>query len=185
MSKVYFLHESLIISEYLDSFPGPFLYPVLSDQNKNPIEKAVMDVQIMKVVEPLRKQIGIMYYKKNLKNEDLDGFKQVVNRVEEEVPDGKYFIFKSLNRNEISFVDLMALPLIERILAFKDQDLQFYEGLKLDNLQNWFQNMTKHSFVREHLMIGSRFVNLRLHIQAGTYHGLVLPLEYYDSAKGC
>ena len=179
--KEYILHESLVISEYFDSFPGPSLYPRLQSGEVNPIVKALINMLLSDTIEPMRKQIGVLYFSRNPTKEEIDRFKRTIGNVNSLLPNGKYFLYKLLGRDEISFADVMALPLIERILAFKDQGLSIFESLELKNLELWHHKIKELQFVKEFEISKHRIINLKHHMQNGTYHGLVLPVTYYDT----
>ena len=180
-SQEYHLHESLVISEYFDSFPGPFLYPRHVNGQTNYIEKALIDLLISSTVEPLRKQIGILYFNRDTNPSDLKMFQDVIHRVDQAVSGGKFFLNGVVNRDDILFADLMALPLIERILAFDDQNLPIYKNIRMESIRMWHSRIRAMQFVKGYEVAKHRIVNLRKQMQDGKYHGLRLPVEYYDN----
>jgi glutathione S-transferase len=179
----HFLHDSIKISQYLDTFPGPSMYPRQSNGVLNPTEKNLIDLNLNTLIEPLRKMIGLIYFKKSPSPDEVLLFQNAIIAVDNAVKDGKYLSYLILDRDEISFLDIMALPLIERIIAFKDQGLKFYEGLNLNNIALWYSRITQLPFTQSFRVPPHRFINLRHHMLAGSYKGLVLPVTFYDNYK--
>lgn len=181
--KEVLLHESLVVSEYLDSFPGPFLYPREANGVPNPLKKAQIDLLIASKIEPLRKQLGLLYFNNSPTVEEIKEFKRTLASVNGLVPDGTFFNYGKDCKNQISFADVMALPLIDRLLVFKDQHLPWYEGLQLENLEKWHKNIRSLDFTKGFEVSKQRFTNLRQQMQKGNFRGLQLPVEIYDSPK--
>lgn len=182
-TDVFKLSSSLAICEYLDSFPGPPLYPRLASNEADPLEKTLINTQISSLIEPLRKQIGLIYYNKSPKPNEISQFQKTISLVNSSLANSNYFMNSLLRKDEFSMADLMALPLIDRVLAFKDQNLPMYQGLDLANVINWHSKIVNLKFVQPFYQPLHRFLKLRQDIQSGDYKGLVLPATYYDSPK--
>ena len=180
-TKPILLRDSIIISQYLETLKSPYLYPQVSAGKVNPLEKALIDMKIESHVEPLRKIIGLVYNEPNPTPVQLSQFKSIVEKVNFSVLDGRFFTFQLLGKDELSFIDLMALPLIERIIAFKDMNLKFYESCEIGSIINWYNNLSSLSFVKNSQNPLQRYVSLRSSILNQSYKGLVLPLSNYDS----
>lgn len=179
-SKAYFLKDSLIISQYLETVKGPFLYPYVSPGVTNALEKSLIDMKIQTHIEPLRKIIGFLYHEPSPTPAQLAQFKSAVEKVNSSVSNGQYFSFHQFDRNEISFIDLMALPLIERLIAFKDMNLPYYTNCQMNSLIQWYQNLISHEFIKKSQHPLHRYSNLRTSILNKTYKGLTLPMTAYD-----
>ncbi|OMJ84967.1 hypothetical protein SteCoe_13798 [Stentor coeruleus] len=92
--------------------------------------------------------------------------------IEDLIPDGKYFGYKALGKDEMMLIDLLALPLIERIIVFKDLELSYYQGVNLQNCLNWYSRMKQLLYVKAHEMPPIRYIK---------YKNLFLPVSsYYD-----
>lgn len=182
-TRNYFLKDSLIISQYLESLKGPFLYPQISPGVVNSLEKSLIDMRIQSHIEPLRKIIGYLYHEPNPTPAQLSQFKSAVEKVNLLVTNGQYFSSLLFGKNHISFIDLMALPLIERLIAFKDMNLPYYENCQISSILQWYQNMASHDFIKQSQHPLHRYSNLRSSILNKTYQGLVLPTTKYDSTS--
>ncbi|OMJ92591.1 hypothetical protein SteCoe_4601 [Stentor coeruleus] len=180
-NRVCLLHDSIVISEYFESFPGPYLYPRLTNDVVDSLEKAVLDIIMSTSIDALKRQIGQIYYNATPNDRELGYFRRTIAVVEDLIPDGKYFGFKALGKDEITLIDLLALPLIERIVAFKDLGLPYYQGVNLQNILSWYSRIRQLPCVKAYEMPLIRYVNLRKYMQSNKYEGLSLPASNYDS----
>jgi glutathione S-transferase len=174
------IHESIIISQFLDALPGISIYPKGECFLTNAAQKAVIDMKVATDVEPLRRAVRMAYWKSQPNDREVLSFKRIVKNVNDMVLNGCYFEFQIFGRDVLGFIDLMALPLIERIIAFKDLGLKYYENLRLDDLLKWYSRISQIHFIKAHSMPLTRYINLRKQMQLNKYRGLVLPAEAYD-----
>jgi glutathione S-transferase len=180
-SQTFFLSDSLVISEYFESLPGPALYPRLPTGERNPVEKAIIDLNIANKVDGIKRYIGAIYYSATPTEREVQGFKKAVQSVDQMVENGRFFGNKILNRDEITYIDVIAFPILERVVAFKDLGLAFYNGTRIENILLWYRRMSEFGFIRQHVMPLNRYVNLRKFMQAKKYEGLKLPVTVYDT----
>lgn len=175
------IHESLVISQFLESLPGINLYPKGSCPIQSALKKAIIDIQISTNIEPLRRAIRMVYYNNSPNSRHLASFTRIVKTVNNMVPSGSYFSSQLFNTNELTFIDLMAFPLIERIIAFKDLNLPYYNNLDLTNLSLYYASLSQILAISKYQMPLIRFINLRKRMQLKKYKGLQLPASNYDT----
>ena len=177
---VYNLTESLNISEFLESFPGHSLYPRTQDGERDPIAKCIIDVFIKIKIGRFASTLYSIYWKNEYnddeKRELVEAFLDMNSCVEE----GNFVMHKKLHKNEITFADVMLLPYVERMSAFKEVLPGFLKELNLDSLWRWFDNMMSFDWTREHRVPASRLLNMLRIIKSGKYNGLDLPVSQYD-----
>lgn len=174
------IHESLVISQFLESLPGANLYPIGPCPVQNALKKAVIDIQISTNIEPLRRAIRMIYHTASPNSRHLASFTRIVKTVNDMVPQGAYFSSLLFNKNELTLIDLIAFPLIERIIAFKDLNLAYYSNLDISNLIQYYTSLSQLGFICKSLMPLSRYINLRKRMQQKKYKGLQLPAAVYD-----
>jgi len=175
------IHESLVISQFLDSLPGTSLYPKGNCPIQNALNKAIIDIQISTNIEPLRRAIRMIYHTNSPNSRHLASFSRIVKTVNNMVPSGSYFSSQLFNTNQLTFIDLMAFPLIERIIAFKDLNLPYYDKLDLTNLSLYYASLSQILAISQHQMPLKRYINLRKRMQLKKYKGLQLPAATYDT----
>ena len=179
--KSLFLRDSLVIARYLETLKSPYLYSRDSDGQGVSLENSLIDKKIQSDIEPLRKVIGLVYNEPDPTPAQLSQFKSIAEKVNFSVPDGRFFNDQLFGKNELSFIDLMALPLIERVIAFKDLNLKYYENCEISSLIRWYNTLSSLSFVKTSQTPLQRYINLRSSILNKSYKGLVLPLSNYDT----
>ena len=175
---VYKLTESLNISEYFDSCPGPALYPRASDGKVDPIKKGIIDVFIKnKIGRFISAYYSVMYWKPS--EEEIAEFHQIFTEISGYLEEG-YILDKVFETHQITFADLMILPYVERIHALKDQ---FPENLHIDGLPvilAYYERVSAEPWAQTHKAPPSRLVNGLAKVKAHGYEGLRLPITYYD-----
>ena len=174
------LTESLIIAQFIDSLPGLSLYPDSGPKVLRAMKKAIIDMKIATDIDPMRTALRMVYWNSEYNDREVARFRRIVSNVNAMVQDGKFFEAKIFDRDQIGFLDLMALPFVERILAFKDKKSKLYENLDLGNLELWYFRVASIEFVKPHLMPSNRYLNLRKIMQGKKYKGLQLPPNNYD-----
>ena len=179
-NKSYLIRDSLIISEYIEGLEGPKLVPNVKDLDYNLVSALVK--MNLNEVEGLRSLIGGIYYEKAWKPEFINEFEKKLNKIGSFLKNGQFFANDLIGKNEVSFLDVMSLPYLDRILAFKDLGFQLYNNIDLRNIEIWHEKMIRFEFIKKsHLDLGS-YVKLRNLIQSGKYKGLSLPLsQFLDS----
>lgn len=174
------LRESLVIAQFIDSLPGLSLYPDSGPKVLRAMRKAIIDMKIATDIDPLRRALRMVYWKSTHNDREIARFKRIVRNVNDMVTDGKFFEAKIFGTDQVGFLDLMALPFVERILAFRDETSRLYEKLDLGNLEMWYFRIGSVGFVKPHLMPSARYLNLRKIMQGKKYKGLQLPPNNYD-----
>jgi glutathione S-transferase len=175
--QVFNLAESLNISEYFDSFPGPSLYPRNPDGTVNSLEKGLIDVFIKLHFSDLVPS----FYGALMKGdpESLEKYKSLLNRVNDLLENGNYVTNRILGRNELSFADVMLYPFIERYVVLKDLTPTAWEEANTGNIVTWFEKLSQEPWIQAHRAPEHRLHNLVSLSKSGN-PGLVLPLSVYD-----
>lgn len=178
--KSFKLTESLNISEFFESLPGPALYPRLPNGERDPVAKCLIDVFIKLRVQRFAGAYYTVAYGTDHTAEDRkeaeDAFLELNQYLE-----GGYAMRKILDVNELTFADVMLLPHVERVVAYKDVLPEWVRGLDLTNIWKWYENMTAQPWTVPHRAGEDRLKNLyKQHID-GVYQGLDLPVTRYDN----
>lgn len=140
--KYEWLHESWQICEYLDSFPGPSLYPRNPSSTPDPLIKALIDLQIKTQIEPFCDSVyKFLNTGKGLKSTKT--FLQSLNNYY--FKGGKFYMNQILKSNELTIADIMLFPFIERVWALKST---VFSSLELDNVWSWFLNLSKQNWTK-------------------------------------
>ena len=179
-TETFRLSESLNISEYLDSFPGPHLYPYLECGQIDYLSKSLIDVFIKnKVGRFLSAFYGYIYsatFTPEQQKEIEESFKEINNYVEYD----HYVMSKILSNNSLTFADVMLLPFVERVFTLFDLAPQFVKDLDLENLRNWYKKISGQDWAEQAKATEHHLKNLYTEIRNGGYEGLKLPLSLYD-----
>lgn len=173
---MYKLVESTLVAEFIDSLPGPNLYPQL-DGRSDPIAKNLIDVYIKNKVDSLFSTLLPFMYGPNEENRA----KAIQNLIElNSRLDGASFVMdQELHRGQVSFADVVLFPVIERLNALRNVWGIAEEVNGLSHLWSWYNIMISFSWVRENLVPEHRLVNLRARNLGGD-RGMKLPLSRYD-----
>lgn len=68
---VYTINDSMPIASYLDTYPGPAVYPRAENGEICPLKKAVIDTLILNCNEPITIIMRKMVFGRSLKDEDV------------------------------------------------------------------------------------------------------------------
>jgi glutathione S-transferase len=177
--QVFKLTESLNISEFLDSFPGPALYPRLESGEKDPVAKCLIDVFISHKVQRFAGAFYGAVYSSEQSDEEKKEIQEAFLLINSFV-EGGFAMHKILNKNELTFADVMLLPHVERLSAFRDQLPEFVKALDLTHLWKWFELVTALEWTTQHRASISRLKKSLQIYKSGEYKGLDLPVTLYD-----
>lgn len=180
-AETFKLSESLNISEYLDSFPGPHLYPRLESGQIDSLSKSLIDVFIKNKVErfisAFYEYIYSVTFPPEKQREIEESFREINNYVEND----HYVMFKILNIDDLTFADVMLLPFVERVFSLFDLAPQFLKDLDLGNLNSWYQKISGQEWAKQIKAPEIQLKKLYTEIRIGGYEGLKVPLSLYDS----
>lgn len=177
--QVFKLTESLNISEYFDSFPGPSLYPRQDDGKVDPVAKCIIDVFIKLRVGRF---VSAFYstYGSSFTEEDAAEIRSSLKEMAGFVEGGNYVMHKILGKNELTFADLMMLPHAERYYAYRDVLASVLEGVDCSSLWAWYERISAEPWAQVHKVPATRLVNLRNLAMTSSFKGLDLPLSLYE-----
>ena len=176
--RTHILTESLNISEYLDSFPGPGLYPRNSDGSLNHLEKGKIDVFIKLFITEFRTAFVGAYIQKT--PEGIQVFKELLIKLNNLLKDGNYIAHEILGRNELTFADVMAFSFAERIVMLRDLAQDTWDEVNPTNVLEWFNRLCQEPWAQAHRIPENRLRNFVSKIISGGYAGLELPITNYD-----
>ena len=176
--KLFKLSESLNVSEYFDSFPGPALYPRNPDGSLNALEKGLLDVFIKLQLSDL----GSQFYNYFIKEEPDagKGFKEVLVQLNGYAENGNFLAHKLLGRNELTIADVIAFPFIETFFGLKQKAEDIWTEVNPEGLTAWYAKLSEFPWIQAHKVPEHRFHKLLHLIKTGQYSGLALPLFIYD-----
>ncbi|CAG9314097.1 unnamed protein product [Blepharisma stoltei] len=178
--REYHLYESINVAEYFDSFPGPALYPRRPDGSINPVEKALIDINVKLVADALPATL-FPHFKTTGTPEQIEAVKKILRTINGLVEGGGYLMTKTLGRNELTFADIILLPFVERIVAWKDQFWSpLVEGEDFSNLWAWFDRIMQEPWAQRFRVEHRRLINNMTQLRTPGYKGLTLPITNYD-----
>lgn len=172
----YILFESTLIAEFIDSLPGPSLYPKFNGK-PDPIAKNLIDVYIKTKVDILFSTLMPFMYGSNEENRDkaISNLRELNNRLE-----GRTFVMdRELHKDQVTFADAILFPVIERVHALKDVWGIAKEVDEMIHLWKWYDKMVEFEWVKLNLVPEHRLINLRARNFGGD-RCLKLPLTRYD-----
>ncbi|OMJ66999.1 hypothetical protein SteCoe_35970 [Stentor coeruleus] len=177
--QVFKLTESLNISEYFDSFPGPNLYPRLDDGKIDPVAKCIIDVFIKLKVGRF---ISAFYstYSSSFTEEEITEIRSSIKEIAGFVEGGNYIMHKLLGKNELTFADLMILPHVERFYAYKDTLTSVLEEVDCSSIWAWYEKLAAEPWAQAHKVPVAQLVNARKLSMTDSFKGLDLPLSLYE-----
>ena len=175
---VYNLYESIQVCEYLDSFPGPCLYPRIGDM-PDPLFKALID-------EVINTEIGgfvsafVPFWWKTPTEKDKVRARRMFSIINKRVEGGK-FVMQEVLGDVLTMADVMLYPFIERVWALREGFLEeMTTGNDLSSTWKWFARMCEFPWIQQYRAPEHRLRNLIGLIKKNQYPGLALPLEIYD-----
>ena len=173
------LTESLNISEYFDSFPGPALYPINSDGSVNYLEKGQIDVFIKLFVSEFGSALWGAYFQRTPEGDK--NFIDLLLKLNTLLSNGKYMANEILGRNEFTFADMMAFPFVERFIVLRELNQEAWDTANPTEVVEWFNRLNQESWAQAHRVPEHRLKNLlKRSRETGGYKGLELPLSVYD-----
>jgi glutathione S-transferase len=175
--QIYKLTESLNISEYFDSFPGPSLYPRLPDGTIDPLQKCIIDLFIQRKIPAFVSNLYFFWVKPE---EKVNAFKASVEDISNHVEGGNYILHKVLGRNEITFADVMIFSFVERFSAYRDEFPEEFKVVDFSPILTYYEKLSSEPWAQQHKADPKRLVNLVRSVREHGYKGLSFPLTVYD-----
>ena len=176
----YILTESAQIMEYLNSLPGPNLYPLEEDGRISAIHKALIDSHGKIIADQLNPSIS-PFFSRSPTPEELAKAKAAVTKVNGYIKGGTYIMHSVLHEDRLTMVDLMVLPQLERVCGFRETVFSaLFEGEDFTPLLEWFDRMMALPWTSGPRADPKKLTNVYKSMHEGTYHGLSLPLSKYD-----
>lgn len=176
----YNLYESLVVSEYLDSLPGPYLYPQINGA-PDYLAKSLIDLFIRTHVNPLETLLFSFVFRRN-QPRDFHKLIKIMTDLDQALSDDRFLLSKQLNIDSMTFADVMLYPLIERISALKYLSSTLHELDKFTHLWNWYEKMSGFNWIASNKVSTSRLLNYFSRLAKGQ-KGLRLPVSHYDDSE--
>jgi glutathione S-transferase len=173
----YSIYESLIVSDYLDTLPGPSLYPQINSI-RDPIAKSIIDLFIKSHITPLESLLFTFVFRKNTPR-DLQRLIKQVSILDQALSDDRFLLSSKLSYESVTFADVMLYPLMERIYTMKLISSPLSELDNFSNLWRWYDRMSDFSWISSNKAPSSRLLNYFSRLAKGQ-KGLRLPLSHYD-----
>lgn len=178
--QVHKLTESLNISEYFDSFPGPSLYPRDADGKVCALSKCLIDVFIkIKIGKFTDVYYSAFYWQAS--SDEIEEFKKTMEDFNQILEGGNYIGNKLLGKNELTFPDIMLYPHVERLHIHRDDLPEALKNVDFSNIWAWYERLRTQPWANS----VPETTPARLHkalqmVKNGSYQGLLLPLTAYD-----
>ena len=174
------LYDSFPLCEYIDSLPGPGLYPRDEFGSIDHLKKVQIDMVIRGKIDVFQGHLA-HFWKGKVSESQLKQSKDSIKELNEMLRYG-YLMTSLLEKNEITMGDVMLFPFIERVNAMRNEYWQdLVRGLDLKHLWRWYEELTKIEWINKHLANPKRLRKIQSDIHKGEYKGLKLPLTYYDT----
>ena len=93
---------------------------------------------------------------------------------------GNYIAHEVLERNQLTFADIMAFPFIERFVVLKETIQDVWDEVNPVHVLEWFNRLSQESWIQAYRVPEHRLRNLIAKVRAGEYQGLDLPVSKYD-----
>lgn len=175
---IYKMTESLNVSEYLESLPGPNLYPYYQG-TVDPLSKAAIDCFIKKYYTQIFWLMSVIVFG-NPTTENVREFSSYVDVFENNMEDGHYVMHKILGIDQITFADIMILPFIERFFAFKEHCRGVFDNRP--GIEAWFKRISQEEWAKPYIVPERRLKKMyEIRMIPGEYRPLKLPVTFYDS----
>lgn len=176
---MYKLTESLNISEYLNSFPGPSLYPRDSEGKVCALFKGIIYVFIKNQVGNFNETFyGI--FLRNSSGEAIEHFRKIMAEFNEIMEGGHFIGNKLLGKNEITFADVMLYPFVYRLDVYKNALPEVVRNVDLSNIWAWLEKINAQPWASSVDTTPARLQKLAQMAKTNGYEGLKLPLTIYD-----
>ena len=177
--KVTRMVQSVDISIYLNSFPGPNLYPTSSEDGEIiPQAKEEIDFFVRTKIS----RAGSYFYSVIFcepEAKDLEDFKAFVGYLEGVMTNGQFVMKEKLGYEGVTLADVMVYPFIERYIAYEEH----CKGA-LDNtpgMHQWFEAMNRFSWIQAYKVPDNRHRKVyEIRTSPGEYQPLRLPISFYD-----
>ena len=175
------LSESKEVCEYLDSFPGPPLYPRQSSGSLCPLRKALIDMHTKLTIDPLPPLLFLLITGKATPA-DVQRTRKLLKIIDQRyVTNGGFFMHSVLKEDVVTICDVMLYPFAERIFAYQSTALHsVLEGGETTNLKLWFERMSALPWVKRFKADPGRLGKILEEYKEGRFKGLQLPLSRYD-----
>ena len=167
--------ESLVIVDYIDSFPGPALYPRL----QNGLVDQQAKRKLAALIHSLSSDFGAYWTYfgvPSVRNARL--MTDIAVRIEQMLPNGCYFAERILGQDILTAVDITVYPFVERIAIISDSQGAIFD--RTPNLRLWFERLSSLPWIQRHRADPRRLQRLVDISARGDYIGLQLPASRYD-----
>ena len=112
----------------------------------------------------------------------LGGIKKRLSDCNQLVSQSNFMGSHIIGEDVISLVDLAVFPFIQDMFFTESEKLSaIFNGEDLDALRSWYDRVSTMPEVAKFCPAKNRIVKLANSVADGTYQGLRLPLEFYDS----
>lgn len=177
--KVTRMTQSIDISIYLNSFPGPNLYPT-SNLNGEIITQAKEEIDNFmrtKIARAGSYFYSVIYCRPDPK--DLEDFKTFVGYLEGLMKNGQFVMQESLGYEEVTLADVMLYPFIERYIVYESHCKGALNNTP--GMHSWFEVMNRFSWIQAYKAPDNRHKRVyEIRSSPGEYQPLRLPISFYD-----
>ena len=176
------ISESKVVSDYLDSLPGPALYPRNSSGQVCPLSKAQIDMHVGLTIDPLP-PLFLKLMRKTATATDTRRARKMLDIIDKHyVKDGKFFMHSILGVNSMTMADVLFYPFAERFFIHSSTPtFASISSPPLPNLEKWFALMSSFPWIQRYKASSSRLLHIQRLYESGQFRGLTLPLSSYDT----
>ena len=181
-SESHKLYESLEVMEIFDeAAAGPYLFPRDETGSVDTLKRARMRCRISQIAPALTK--GFVFFRNTLANQAegwLDEAQAALSKLNDLLAGHTYLASDITGYEEISAVDIAALPFVEWWFQDENTVQAWFDGVDISNLRRWYQLMEGMAWREGIQPLPHRTLNLNKALASGNYRGLELPLSKYD-----
>lgn len=175
------ISESKEVSDFLDSLPGPVLYPRNAQGLVCPLSRALIDMHVRLTIDPLP-PFFFKLMRKTASPTDIRRARKMLDIIDRHyVKSGSFFMHSILEKNQLTMADVLLYPFAERFFAYRATTFASINTAPVPGLEKWFETMSAFPWIQQYRALPGRLMKVQQLYESGQYPGLTLPLTSYDS----
>lgn len=175
------ISESKEVADFIESLPGPTLYPRTPQGHICPLSKALIDMHVKLSIDPLP-PFFFKLMRKTATPTDIRRARKMLDIIDKHyVKDGKFFMHSILGDNKLTMADVLLYPFAERFFAHCTTTFAVLNTAPVPGLQKWFEMMSAFPWIQQYRASPQRLIKVQKLYESGQFRGLTLPLTTYDT----
>lgn len=175
------ISESKEVADFIDSLPGPVLYPRNAEGQVCPLSKALVDMHVRLTIDPLP-PFFFKLMRKIASPTDIRRARKMLDIIDRYyVKNGNFFMHSLLEKNQLTMADVLLYPFAERFFAYRLTTFAPLNTAPVPGLEKWFETMSGFPWIQRYRALPQRLLKVQQLYESGQFRGLTLPLTSYDS----